>query len=236
MKKKYLIQWERRGSTVKAFNHDASLSDQWRERMMVDIFPDFAQTIAREHYLGWLPLLNDFIEEHDILEKKKEALQHNLFWSHMCFEAYCSKGDSFIDLYIEANYPILKNEPLAISWLKEWSSAVPNFYYVGHKLSDRVLILVDMLTEETVDVLVYDPTAVPPTKGSIVAGTLLPLGDNLYFPIVDFYHFELEARRPIGLALRHHYEKYSHNASLHETFLDVLSVTLQIEHVISTSL
>jgi hypothetical protein len=70
---------------------------------------------------------------------------------------------------------------------------------------------------------VYDPTAVPPKKGEIAMGTLLPLGGELFFPIVDFYHFDYEAREAMASCLHHHYDKFLKTTSLNEVFIHVLS-------------
>jgi hypothetical protein len=79
---------------------------------------------------------------------------------------------------------------------------------------------------------VYDPTAMPPKKGEIAMGILIPLGGGLHFPIIDFYHFDYEAREAIASRLHHHYDKHLKNSTLHEAFIHVASVMLQIERII----
>ncbi|MCA0972138.1 hypothetical protein LCM20_16140 [Halobacillus litoralis] len=225
--RKNVIQLKRAGSPT--FSKETSYSDEWFDLVMGEWFPDFAQTIAREHFIDSLPAIDEFIEPHHIAPHKKDTLRHNLFWCRMNYVAFVSQEWSYIDDYIEANADVLSEVPPSRSWLKEWTSIAHRFYFVGSKLSDRVLVLVDMITEQPVDVVVCDPHAVTPVQGSIVAGALVPLGDDLYFPIVDFYHFEYEARRPLGIAIRHYYPLYE-KTTPHETFMDVLSIALQIEH------
>ncbi|WP_045516690.1 hypothetical protein [Neobacillus niacini] len=64
-------------------------------------------------------------------------------------------------------------------------------------------------------------------------GTLLPLSDGLYTPIIDFYHFDYEDRRDIALCLHHYFDLHLKNSSMHETFIHVLSAMLQIEKLVS---
>ncbi|MET3696640.1 hypothetical protein SAMN05877753_103115 [Bacillus oleivorans] len=109
--------------------------------------------------------------------------------------------------------------------------AIPIFYYVGHKFNDRVFVVVDMAEEKTLDVMVCDPLAIAPKTGEIVMGTLLPLGDELYFPIMDFYHFDFEAREELARYFHYYYDKYSKSSNVHETFIHVLSSMLQIERL-----
>jgi hypothetical protein len=65
-------------------------------------------------------------------------------------------------------------------------------------------------------------------------GTLIPLGDGLFFPIIDFYHFDYEAREAMASCLHHHYDKFLKTSSMKEAFIHVLSVMLQIERIIFT--
>ncbi|CAH2713823.1 hypothetical protein BACCIP111895_00977 [Neobacillus rhizosphaerae] len=98
--------------------------------------------------------------------------------------------------------------------------------------NDRFFVVIDILTEKPLDVIVYDPIAIPPKKGEIVMGTLIPLGGGLFFPIVDFYHFDYEAREAMASCLHHHYDEYLKNSTIQEAFIHVLSVMLQIESII----
>jgi hypothetical protein len=63
-------------------------------------------------------------------------------------------------------------------------------------------------------------------------GTLIPLGDGLHFPIIDFYHFDFEARQDIAMHLHFYYDKYMKNSTMHEAFIHVLSAMLQIERLV----
>jgi len=121
---------------------------------------------------------------------------------------------------------------LISSWLRECEKAVPKFYFIGHKYNDRVFVAIDILTEVPLDVIVYDPIAFPPKKGEIAMGTLIPLGGGLHFPIVDFYHFDYDARKAIASYFHHYYEKHLKSSTMYEAFIHVLSVMLQIERII----
>ncbi|WHY64967.1 hypothetical protein [Neobacillus sp. SuZ13] len=78
----------------------------------------------------------------------------------------------------------------------------------------------------------YDPIAIPPKQGEIAMGTLIPLGGGLFFPIIDFYHFDYEAREAMASCIHHHYEKHLKTSSMKEAFFHVVSVMLQIERII----
>jgi hypothetical protein len=63
-------------------------------------------------------------------------------------------------------------------------------------------------------------------------GTLIPLGDGLYFPIVDFYHFDFEARQEITNYIFYYFDKFLKNSTMNEAFILVLSAMLQIERLV----
>ncbi|GGK05954.1 hypothetical protein GCM10007063_30460 [Lentibacillus kapialis] len=217
-------------SSVKAFRHDYPVSDELKEDLLLKVYKDFTHYIINHYYTLYREELSVFIDDHHPRKEKWQSLESNLFWWKLMHDSNEAEV-TFTDDYIEDNRHTLNKKPLVASWLKEWDKAVPKFYYIGYKYNDRVLVVVDMLTNETLDVIVYAPTAATPKKGEIVMGTLIPIGDALYFPIIDFYHFDAEASKQLAPLIIHNYDKHS-EASRYEAFIHVLSVALQIERII----
>ncbi|QKY70782.1 hypothetical protein [Lentibacillus sp. CBA3610] len=225
-----VVPFTQSASRGKTFRHDYPISDEMREELLLDVFKDFTHFLVDRYSALYQEDLREFIDDHHPRTEKRQALESNLFWWKLMYDSDDAEV-TFTEDYIEDNRHNLHKKPLISSWLKEWDKAVPKFYYVGYKYNDRVLVVVDMLTNETLDVIVYDPTAVPPNKGEIVMGTLIPIGDALHFPINDFYHFDVEASQDLARPIVHNYEKHS-EASTYEAFIHVLSVALQIERII----
>ncbi|MFA9559198.1 hypothetical protein ACERII_17960 [Evansella sp. AB-rgal1] len=71
----------------------------------------------------------------------------------------------------------MKKKLKLLPWLREWEKTVPTFYFVGHIFHNGYFIVVDILTRETIEVLMLDSEATPPRKGEIVLGTLIPVGN-----------------------------------------------------------
>lgn len=229
-----VVEFAQSLSSSKQFRHDYPLSDELRKVLLSEVFKDLVQFSFKQHYPANHLLLEEYVEEHYPREEKREGLEHNLLWWQMLYNASLHSEMNFIEDYISKNYQKLNNKPLIISWLREWKKVLPNFYYVGYKYSDHVLVLVDMLSTKTLDVIVYDSLAVPSKKGEIVMGTLIPLGDALYFPIIDFYHFDLEASQDIAHHITNSYDKHLRTSTHLESFIHILSEALQIERIIST--
>ncbi|ASK61841.1 hypothetical protein CFK37_06545 [Virgibacillus phasianinus] len=210
------------------FHRNYSISREVNE-MLDEEYWIFTKYVMDRNYAGIYSMLHEYIDDHHPHEEKRMSLEHNLFWWQVLCDSSKHAEMSFVEDYISENFHRLRDRPLTTTWLREWKKAIPKFYYVDYKYSDRVLVVVDLLTEETLDVIVYDPLAVPPKKGEIVMGTLIPIGDALYFPIIDFYHFDFAAREHITRNLHHYYNKHLKNASMLGAFIHVLSIVLQIE-------
>ncbi|KMJ57605.1 hypothetical protein AB685_16535 [Bacillus sp. LL01] len=214
------------------FKNDLPISEELKVELLTEVYNDFAREVVGTHFKDFQELMQEYIDEHQIPEEKRHSLEHNLFWWKVLYQASIGVEILFVQEYIAKNYSVLKHKPLIISWLKQWEMATTKFYYVGFKHNDRTLVLIDILTEETLDVVVYDRNAIPPIKGEIVVGTILPIGDALYFPILDFYHFDYRAREHIATLLPHYYERYQKNSTEQEAFIHVLSAALQVERIL----
>lgn len=227
-----VVEFAQSKSRATQFLHDYPITEELKIVILTEEFRSFADYVVNRYFSEYQILLQEYIEEHSPEEAKHGTLKDNLFWWKVLYDSSQDDKMSFVEDYIAENIDRLKSNPLIISWLREWEKAVPKFYHVGYKYSDRVLIVTDMLTTKTLDVIVYDPTAVPPQKGEIVMGTLIPIGDALYFPIIDFYHFEYTAREDIALSFHHNFRNRIKD-NPHEEFIHAASVMLQIERLIS---
>ncbi|MBM4763601.1 hypothetical protein [Bacillus sp. B15-48] len=210
------------------------VSEELREEMVTKVFRDFMFYALDQYDDEILDVLNEFVNECDPEEKKQQSLFDNLFWFKILYKSQHYRNGSCIEDYLSENYLRFRTRPFMASWLRECDKAVSKFYYIAHKENDRSLVAIDLLTDELIDVLVLNPKATPPKLGEIVAGTLLPLGDRLYFPVIDFYHFNYDAREAIGSCFHHHYQRYLKNFNMQDTFLHVFSIMLQIERMVST--
>lgn len=217
---------------TKQFNNDYPISTK-NKKVMISELRDFTKYLT-QNYRESAYLIQEFIDAHQVNEEKEEALFHHLFWWRMLYESNQDDRFSHVENYIACNRVKLNKKPLIISWLKEWEKAIPTFYYVEYIYHEQVIVVVDIYTKETLDVIVYDPTATPAKKGEIVMGTLLPIGNRLYFPILDFYHFDLEASKDIAIYLTYYHEKHAQNPSDYEAFIRVLSKVLQVEELVTS--
>ncbi|MCM3567618.1 hypothetical protein [Neobacillus mesonae] len=231
--KEKVIDFVQSDINSKKFRLDYPVSEELRGMMVDQVFSDFMAYALEQYYDDEnLLLLKEFIDDLCSRTEKKEALLHHLFWWKLFYEASQYPYRSCMEDYLTDHFFTMKNQPFIAAWLRECMKMVPKFYFIGHKYNNRTFIAVDILTHTTLEVMVFDPKAVPPKRGELAMGMLMPLGGGLYFPIVDFYHFDYKSREAIASCFHYHHHKYSKNAGEHETFLHVLSVMLQIEKMI----
>ena len=220
-------------STKKQFQPNQPVTDELLYEMIAEVFTDFCKGVINEHLPITEPILKEIIDDHFVSNNQEQTLIQNLFWWQILYQAHLEGGLDVFEEYILGNPVTFKGKPILKSWLREWKRAVPKFYFVGEKYSDRLFVVIDILTQELLEVNVYDPAAIPPKEGEIAVGILIPMGDGLYFPIIDFYHFDFKARDALAATLYDHFDKYLQNSSMLEAFIHVLSVALQIEKIIS---
>jgi hypothetical protein len=228
-----IVEFAQSVTKTKTFRLDYPVSDDLRQVMVSEVFRDFMIYALDLYYDNEnLSLLKEYVAEHNPKAEKRQGLLDNLFWWRLMYNSSPNPVNSCFDDYISENLHTLRARPFIKSWLRECNKAVPKFYFIGHQYNDRYFVAIDILTQKPLEVIVYDPTAIPPTRGEIAMGTLIPLGGGLYFPIVDFYHFDYEAREAMASCLHHHYDKFLKKSTLKEAFIHVLSVMLQIERTI----
>lgn len=227
-KENRVVQFKQSETRAKKFRNDYPISEELRGTMISVVARGFTNFAYEKFYTPYEPILKEFVAEFNLEGQKQDTLLHNLFWWRLLYDTNLD-SESCIEEYIDINKEWLKDIPILMSWLREWDKAVPKFYYVVHKYNDRVHMVIDILEEDMLDVIVYDPLATPPKQGEIMVGTLIPLGDSLYFPITDFYHFNYDARKEIGAHFRYSFDEHLKKSSMYEAFIHVFSLMLHME-------
>jgi hypothetical protein len=229
---KKVIDFVQTATNSKIFRPDYPVSEELIEEMVNEVFKDFMNYTIDRYYDENISILEEYVVDLQIRDEKWDSLMNNLFWWRIFYESSQSDGTSIIEDYIAENYQSLSKKPILISWLRECGKAVPKFYFIGYKFNDRFLVAIDILTEESIEIMVFDPLAIPPKQGEIAFGTLIPLGGGSYFPIIDFYHFDLGARQEIASHLKYYYDMHLKTSPMHEVFIYVLTAMLQIERFV----
>ncbi|MGJ7922242.1 hypothetical protein [Neobacillus sp. LXY-4] len=218
---------------AKTFRIDYPVSNDLLLEMVTKVFRDFMNdTLDLYYHDENLSVLEEIVEEHNPKEEKKESLLDNLFWWQILNSSGQNKKRSCIEDYIGENFHRFRTKPFMTSWLRACDQAEPKFYFIGETFNERIFFAIDILTHKPHLVFIFDRNSIPPKHGELVMGTLLPLGGNVFFPIVDFYHFDYESREAMASCFHYHYSRYKKEYSKDETFLHVLSVMLQIERMI----
>ncbi len=223
-----IIDFVQTSKNSKVFRPAYCVSEELREEMVSKVFKDFMIYTLDRYYEENESLFEETVVDLEVRKEKGDSLKHNLFWWRVFYDSN-QYGNSIIEDYIADNYHWLSKKPILISWLRECDKVVPKFYFIGHKYNENFFVAIDILAEETLDVIVYDPTAIPPITGELAFGTLIPLGGGLFFPIIDLYHFDYEARQDIANHLHFYFDKHLKKSPMHEAFIHVLLAMLQIE-------
>lgn len=231
--KSNVVEFLQTGTRTKKFRADLPLSRELQEEMVNEVWNDFTVFALKEYYTVHLPFLKELMENMDVMEEKSAALLQNLFWWRISCDSKLSFSNTCIEEYIATHKQIFKNQPILESWMKTFDQADTKFYAIVYKYNDDVLIVMDMLEEKLIDVIVVDPLAVPVKVGEVVIGTLMPMGNGLYFPVTDFYHFDYEARKDMGVHFHQLFSQQLQTSPMYEAFIYVLSAMLHIEKTVS---
>lgn len=224
-----VVEFAQNSIKAKLFRKDYPLSSELMGIFVGDIFSNFMKFVYQQYYGEYQFMLQDFSTSHDSHTEKRKLLEENVFWWRLLYDISLNVGRNCVEEYISVHCKQLSKMPLAVSWLQECSKAIPKFYHIGYKYEDRVLIVTDVVEKKALNVVVYDPLAVPPKTNEIAVGTLLPLGGGMYFPAVDFYHFDYEARIEILIHFYKLYNHYINHSTMHEAFIHLFSAMLQVE-------
>jgi hypothetical protein len=214
----------------KSFRQDYPISSELRQIIVGEVFNDFMRYAMNHYYEQYLPITKVFLDEHEINPDKRSSLEINMFWWRLMYDLDLNISNC-VEGFISGNFNRLCKRPFFISWLREFSKAQPKFYEVIEIHYNRFFIVRDILENQAIEVMVYDPIAVPPKLGEIVIGTLLPIGGGIFFPVNDFYHFDFEVRKVIEKNLPIYYDKLLKKSNEHEAFIHVLSAMLQMESI-----
>ncbi|MBT2683353.1 hypothetical protein J7E42_06925 [Bacillus sp. ISL-37] len=233
MMKSNVIKFLQTGTKTKKFRADHPLAEKLQEEMVNEVWNDFMRFAIKDYYPVYLPFLKELTENMEVKEEKEAALLQNLFWWRLSCDSKLSISKTCIDEYIVAHKQVFKNRPIMESWIKSFDQAITKFYFIVHKFNDHVLIVMDMLEEKLIDVIVVDPLSFPIKVGEVVIGTLMPMGNGLYFPVTDFYHFDYEARKDMGVHFHQYFAQQLQTSPMYEAFIYVLSAMLHIERTVS---
>lgn len=222
-----VIQFAQTISRTRKFRHDYPITKELQKLLVLDVYSDFVKYMLGRFYFEAKPFIDEFTVFHPTTEKKTPLLVNNLFWWYALNQEI--DGHQAIEEYIQKQKYHYRKKSIIPAWLREWNKAVPKFYQVVYRYNDNALVLMDIFEKKPLDVNIYDHEAVAAKEGEIVAGTLIPIGNSLYFPIIDFYHFDIEATEEIITHILLYYEQYNDINSMHQFFLHLLSIALQVE-------
>lgn len=230
--KKNVVAFAQPSKQTAPFRHGQPLSEEVVDAFLPELYNEFVSFIVDRVGEVYRPLLMEFVEDHDPPEDKRLVLELNLFWWRVLYDVSENESVSFVEDFCVERKQGLKQNPLMKSWLGEWEKATPKLYYIGEKFGANAFAAVDMMTDETVDVVLIDRKVKEPEQGSIAVGTLIPMGDALYFPVTGFYCFDPEVSKEIARPLLYHYKKELVESPVLEGFVHVLSIALQMERMI----
>ncbi|WP_394219155.1 hypothetical protein [Halobacillus trueperi] len=230
--KKNVVAFAQPSKQTTPFRHGQPLSEEVMDMFLPELYNEFVSFIVERVGGVYRPLLKEFVEDHYPPEDKRLILELNLFWWRVLYDVSENENVSFVEDFCLNYKQDLKQTPLTKAWLEEWEKAVPKIYYIGHKFGANAFVAVDMETEESVEVIMIDGKMKEPEKGSIAVGTLIPMGNALYFPVTSFYCFDPEVSKEMARPLMYHYEKHIEQSLGLEGFVRVLSIALQIERMI----
>ncbi|MGR9048127.1 hypothetical protein ACQ4XT_05850 [Halobacillus faecis] len=230
--KKNVVAFAQPSKQTAPFRHAQPLSEEVVDAFLPDLYNEFVSFIVERAGEVYRPLLMEFVEDHAPPEDKRLVLELNLFWWRVLYDVSENENVSFVEAFCVERKQGLKQTPLMKSWLEEWEKATPKVYYIGDKFGANAFVAVDMLTDETVEVVLIDRKMKVPEKGSIAVGTLIPMGDALYFPVTAFYCIVPEVSKEMIRPLLSHYKKHLEASPVLEGFVHVLSIALQMERMI----
>lgn len=224
-----IVEFAQTKLNANKFRQHYPITEEMKDELLTKILKDCIAYVTKHYYASHQIIFREYIDEHVIRGGKRSALENNLFWWQMIYNASLDQEMSCIEDYITTHYKVFCKKPLMVSWLREWEKATPAFYYVEAQHHNHSLLLIDMRTKKPVDVILYDPLASLPIQGEVVMGTLIPIGQRLYFPVVNFYHFDLGASKYIMRHFDYYYQKHIKKGTVLEVFIHVLSIILQVE-------
>lgn len=208
------------------FRHDYPLTNEVRNELLDDVYTQFTDFVLREEYIISQPIIREFVESYNLTEKKSYTLEFNLFWSKVLYTARYREDLNYINHFIAQN---VSRSPIVCHWLREWEKAKPSFYRIDYQYHQQEWRVTNLLTDEIVKVMLRDAPIPSIQERDIVVGTLIPIGNSSYFPLVEFYHFDCATGQEIMAHLQENYLQYLDESSFYEAFFRILSEALQLE-------
>ncbi|UOQ83339.1 hypothetical protein [Gracilibacillus salinarum] len=230
-----VVHLSRRKGQLAEFHHGESMSEELRDQLLVHVYLKFVRQTYEAFYEQLEPGFLEFANDCDVPPDKYEPILENLFWWRLLYEQALEPSFTHFHQFITHNNEYFQEYPVLKSWFLNWHEAVPAYYFVGNQIGKNGFVAVEIETEKTVEIFLPLPAHQPPKQGSIVTGILLPFCDNLYFPIVPFYEFDIRTREDIALHLRHYLEELSYESDRYQVFVRIFSSLLKVEGISLTN-
>lgn len=227
-----VVEFAQTVSCTKKFRHDYPIPEPLKKLLLIDIYHDFTGFVLSQYLSEAQPFIDEFLSFHPTQSNKKFSLEQNLFWWYVLYQNSVNDEMNVIDQYVLENKMKYRKKQIIPAWLNEWGKAVPKFYLIRSKHDQQKYIIEDILNRKEVEVSLNNEDFYF-HEGALVAGILIPIGNSVYFPVVDFYNFTYETSVEILTHILFYYKNYyDTTTSAYQLFLHLFSAALQIENQI----
>jgi len=227
-----VVEFAQTVSGTKKFRHEYPISEPLKKLLLIDIYQDFTSFVLSQYFSEAKPFIDEFLSFHPTYRNKKSSLEQNLFWWYVLYQNSMNPEMNFIDQYVFENKAKYRKKHIIPAWLNEWGKAVPKFYLIRNKYDQKKYIFEDILNRKEVEVSLNSEDLYY-YEGALIVGTLIPIGNSVYFPVVDFYDFTYETSVEILTHILFYYKNYYETTtSVYQLFLHLFSAALQIENQI----
>lgn len=224
-----IIPFSQSKTKLKQFRSSHPVSEELRQFLLTDIHIEFLNYLIDNYLEDYYLALKQFSNEHHVKEEKRRTLMLNLFWWRVLYDLE-DHYINHVNNFMAENPHKFWKKPFVTSWFKEWEKTAPSLYDVSYIYRDNIFVVRDICTLESFNIVVYHSKATPPHKEEILLGTLLPIGDDFYFPVTDFYHFGFSESKDVAAYLNYLYHKHLKDDSKLLGFIRILSSVLNLEN------
>lgn len=232
MKKSKVVPFHQAEANRKKFRHEAQMSAELREELLINVYKKLMLQTIQDYQKELEAGLLEFIAEYNISPDRKEDVAANLFWLRILYETHANPDFDCFQDFIQENKEYFKQYPVLRSWLNEWKHTVPKFYYTGYQFAANGFYATDIETEKMVEVFLPFSTSNPPAQGSVVFAALLPFCDRLYFPLVDFYQYDIKAKREIIQHLKVYLKELASEPDPYQKYLRIFATLIRVENTV----
>ncbi|QGH36682.1 hypothetical protein GI584_22645 [Gracilibacillus salitolerans] len=197
----------------------------------MNVYLKFVKYAYQKYLPDLSPVFEEFANDYNIPANKHDPIVENLFWWRLIYEVKLNPSFNCFRDFVKENKRYFQNWPVLKSWFQEWRHVTPAYYYIGNQIGANAFVAVDIETEKTLEIFHPLPTFSYPKQGSIAAGILLPFCDSLYFPIGEFYQFDIRTREDVARHLRHFQEQLRDEEDRYEVFMRIFSSLLKVEEI-----